>query len=77
MTTGVTVMPKCTVCGGEVTDIGPLDVPYHIECVMAAWDRVLRPLDTLEDEFELDLELVPVPVLRVPPPWQAGRSDRR
>ena len=29
-------MPKCTVCGGEVTDIGPLDVPYHVECVMAA-----------------------------------------
>ena len=35
-------MPKCTVCGKDVVDIGPLDVPYHVECVMAAWDRALR-----------------------------------
>ena len=71
-------MPKCTVCGGEVTDIGPLDVPYHVECVMAAWDRVLRPLDLRPDECDRVLNWsAPVPVLRVPPPRQAGRGDRR
>ena len=26
--------PKCTVCGKPVEDIGPLDVPYHIERVV-------------------------------------------
>ncbi len=59
-------MPKCTVCGEEVTDIGPLDVPYHVECVMVAWDRALNPLGPMQVEGECDRDLVLVPVLRTP-----------
>jgi hypothetical protein len=60
MKTEIVAKPKCTVCGKEVTDIGPLDVPYHVECVMAAWDRALRPPPAH------CTELVPVPTARSP-----------
>jgi hypothetical protein len=59
MTTEVRTMPKCTVCGKDVADIGPLDVPYHVECVMAAWDRALRSPGTRQAECSPHLAQVP------------------
>ena len=26
--------PKCLICGELVEDIGPLDVPFHVECAV-------------------------------------------
>jgi hypothetical protein len=69
----VTQVPKCTVCGKEVTDIGPLDVPYHVECVMAAWDRALRPPETCQ--ATCSPELTPLPVVMVPVAVLAGRPS--
>ena len=70
-------MPKCTVCGEEVTDIGPLDVPYHVECVMVAWHRALNPLGPMQVQAECDRDLVLVPVLRTPSGGSPnGRSMR-
>jgi hypothetical protein len=61
----VTQVLKCTVCGKEVTDIGPLDVPYHVECVMAAWDRVLRPPVACQAACSPELTLLPVVMVPV------------
>ena len=43
-------MPKCTVCAKDVEGIGPLDVPYHVECVIAVWDRAIRSPGTYRVE---------------------------
>ena len=26
--------PRCLLCGKPVEDIGPLDVPFHVECAV-------------------------------------------
>ena len=26
--------PKCLICGEPVEDIGPLDIPFHVECAV-------------------------------------------
>jgi hypothetical protein len=52
-------MPNCTVCAKEVKDIGPLDVPYHVECVMTTWDRAVRASETRRAEDSPELGLLP------------------
>jgi hypothetical protein len=46
-------MPKCTICGKEVDGIGPLDVPYHVECVMVRCGQIRR----FEGAYQLESAL--------------------
>ena len=68
-------MPKCTVCAKEVEDIRPMDVPYHVECAMGAWDRAIRSLARHTDP---SLETALLPAVRMAYPTLANRpGDHR